>query len=438
MYDAIFFTVGKKTIELYGRQFTLGELTTQVLNIPSNEYKMMRQLLEQAQSAAEAYTNTNDISCWLEANKRYIELDAMLCKHPIFAHLKNKETILQETSTLLADLITSGNYDFELTEKDIAVQQRIDAYEDYLRHPEDYGGTWETESTNIGTGKTYISQIPMPDIPKTPSHKTRNLLIAAGDLKVKWAVYQRWIAAYTSIMEDIGSFNQTIYSFTGKFLSKLEKLNPSNYAAALCDYLNHHSVDKLVANPLRGTGLYTNADPVMLKFIPRPVPGGDAFQIYEYYQASRLQTFLRLDFYKALEAGHIIRRCEYCKRFFLLTRAYHTKYCDQPCPDKPQYTCAQVGRYTFGRKEKTKDDPKLQSLNRCFRRIDQDVSRGIITDADRVKLKKEAKHLHRQAFIRSGTTNEELEQMLQTENLYPRCGVRRNTKPVGRPRKTDI
>ena len=72
------------------------------------------------------------------------------------------------------------------------------------------------------------------------------------------------------------------------------------YAAALSDFLSHHSIDKLAATPWRGTGHYTNVDPVMLKFIPKPVtPCSDKFQIYEYYEASSLQTFLKLDFYKA-------------------------------------------------------------------------------------------------------------------------------------------
>ena len=84
---------------------------------------------------------------------------------------------------------------------------------------------------------------------------------------------------------------------------------------------------------------------------------------------------------------------------------------------------------------KMKDDPRLQALNRCFRRIDQDVSRGIITDDERRILKKKAKHLHRQSFLRSGTTYEELDEMLQSDNLYPLCGVIRMSNPVGRPRK---
>ena len=68
MYESIFFTVGKKTIELYGKEFTLGELTTQVLNIPAEEYKSMRELLEQAQSAVQKYEKTKELSSWAAAN----------------------------------------------------------------------------------------------------------------------------------------------------------------------------------------------------------------------------------------------------------------------------------------------------------------------------------------------------------------------------------
>lgn len=436
MYESIFFTIGKKTIELYGKEFTLGELTTQVLNIPVSDFKVMQELLEQAQSALQQYDHTKNISFWEKANDNFAELDSILCKYPLFQHLKNGETTLEEASVLLANLIATGNYDFALSEEDKTVQEQIYTYEDYLRNPNDYGRVIQSKLTDIHSEKEYIFNVPQPDIPQSPPPKTRNLLIVPGDLELKYAVYKKQAAAYASIVEDIFSFNNTIHNFIEKFLSKLAKLNPSNYAAALYDFLNHPNVDKLVASPWRGTGLYTSADAVMLRFIPKPVtPDSDDYQIYEYYEATNLQTLLKLDFYKALEAGHVIRRCEYCKRFFLLTKAYHTKYCDQSCPDKPQYTCAQVGRYTLGRKEKMKDDPKLQALNRCFRRIDQDVSRGIISDADREALKKEAKHLHRQAFIRSGTTNEMFEEILKTDNLYPRCGISRKTNPVGRPPK---
>ena len=38
--------------------------------------------------------------------------------------------------------------------------------------------------------------------------------------------------------------------------------------------------------------------------------GSDEYQIYEYYEAYNLQTLLKMDFYRALGAGYVIRRCE--------------------------------------------------------------------------------------------------------------------------------
>ena len=39
MFDTISFCIGEKTIEINGASFSLGELTTQVLNIPKDEYQ---------------------------------------------------------------------------------------------------------------------------------------------------------------------------------------------------------------------------------------------------------------------------------------------------------------------------------------------------------------------------------------------------------------
>ena len=50
-----------------------------------------------------------------------------------------------------------------------------------------------------------------------------------------------------------------------------------------------------------------------------------AIQGFEYYETEHLQTLLKLDFYKGLEAGHLIRKCELCGRLFLLQKGYHTK-----------------------------------------------------------------------------------------------------------------
>ena len=170
----------------------------------------MRELLEQAQSAVQEYEKSKVISSWSAANEFYIKLDAMLCKYPIFEHLKHGDPILKEASALLSDLIATGNYDFEPTEEDMSVQNLIDTYEDYLLHPGDYGGEIISEFTDLRSGEKRISKTPMPAVPETPPQKTRNLLLVPGDLDLKWAVYTRLTSAYSFLLEDIRSFNNTI------------------------------------------------------------------------------------------------------------------------------------------------------------------------------------------------------------------------------------
>lgn len=402
MFQSVIFYVGKKSVTIYEKEFVLGEIAAQVLNISPDEYHSMKSVLTDAKQAVHSYEQTEDISFWAQANEHYKALDAMLCRWHVLGHLKANQHLFDNTKELLDDIMLTGNRDFLLDDED-----------------SDLGSLFARD-----------------DIDEWQIR--RSLLISPGNLNVKWITYLNYVKPYADILADIASFNTTIRWFISYFLSTLDKLNPGNYARALYSFFNHPGADKMIANPIRGSGNYTLADAVLLRYVPMPVsPDSDEYQIVEYYEADSLQTLLKIDFYKALEAGHVLRRCEYCKRYFLLTKAYHTKYCDQPCPDDPRYTCAQMGFRYRKQAEKKEDDPKAQSLQRCLRRIDQDVSRGIITDEERQKLRAKAKELFHQARIRSGTTNEEFETMLRSENLYPACNVIRKTRPRGRPKKEE-
>lgn len=162
--------------------------------------------------------------------------------------------------------------------------------------------------------------------------------------------------------------------------------------------------------------------------------GTNAFQVLEKFTTESLLMLLTVDFYKALGAGHLIRQCEYCGRFFLLTKRLHTKYCDNPAPDNPKYTCAQMGYHKSRKKEQPEDDPKADSLRRCLNRIAQDCSRKRITPEERDRLKAKVNELFHEAKIRSGVTYEEFEKSLASENLYSLCNVIKKSNPVGRPK----
>lgn len=379
MYSSIIFYVGRKTIVLNESCYTLGELTADILNISPGDYRSMKEILSRAEEKMELYRSTKESECWEAANKEMLALDCRLCAYPLFRSIKQEPCLLKEAGKIF----------------------------DGLRHEQ--LNCWEDEE-----------------------------LYGVEDLNYRWMEYERYCHTYRSILNDLASFNQTIRFFIRYYLSALKKLDPENYAAALYDYLNDpRSASKMIANPIEGTGLYSVADPVMLRFVPRPVDCEDeTYQIFEYYEATRLQTLLKMDFYKALSAGHVIRRCEYCGRYFLLTKGYHTKYCDKPNPQYPEFTCAQLGYRQTGLKEAAKDDPMKRALLRCCQRLNKDVSRKRITAEDRDRLYAMAVDLHFNARQDPKIGFEEFDASLATENLCALCGIKRKAGQVGRPKKT--
>lgn len=382
MYGSIMFYVGKKTIVLNEHTYTLGELTADILNISPEEYRGMKEILLRAEGKMEQYRSTKELEYWEAANKEMQALDRKLRTHPLFRAIKQEPCLIKEARMMLDELQYG----------------RLDCFDD-----------WEDEEP-----------------------------YDVGDLDYKWMAYERYCRAYHSILDDLASFNQTIRFFIRYYLSALKKLNPENYAAALYDYLNDpRAAMKMIANPIEGIGFYSVADPVMLRFVPRPVDyEEETYQIFEYYEATQLQTLLKVDFYKALSAGHVVRRCEYCGRYFLLTKGYHTKYCDKPNPQYPEFTCAQLGYRQTGLKEAAKDDPMKQALFRCYQRLNKDVSRKKITKEERDRLYALAVDLHFDARQDPNISFEEFEESLATENLCAICGIQRKNGQVGRPKKS--
>ena len=382
MYSSIMYYVGKKTIVLNEASYTLGELTADILNISPEDYRGMKEILSRAEEKMEQYRSTKESEHWQAANQALLDLDKKLCAYSLFQCVKQRPCLLQETEKMLYELLYG----------------QLDCFDD-----------WEDEET-----------------------------YDVGDLDYKWMVYERYVFTYRSILDDLASFNQTIRHFIRYYLSALKKLDAENYAAALYDYLNDPRASlKLIANPIEGTGFYSVADPVMLRYVPRPVEGEEErYQIFEYYEATQLQTLLKTDFYKALSAGHVVRRCEYCGRYFLLTKGYHTKYCDRPNPQHPDFTCAQLGYRQTGLKEAAKDDPMKQALFRCYQRLNKDVSRGNLTSDARDRLYALALDMHFDARQDPNISFEEFDASLATENLCALCGVTRKSGQVGRPKKT--
>lgn len=100
MFKKILYCVGNKTIEINGEDFSLGELTTEVLNLPRNNYLEMKTILDSAIQKTYKYETSHDLKDWFEANEDYTVLDKMMSKHKIFFLLREDNNIFRRNKTI--------------------------------------------------------------------------------------------------------------------------------------------------------------------------------------------------------------------------------------------------------------------------------------------------------------------------------------------------
>ena len=437
MFTNIAFYIGNKHLGLYSEEYLLGELTTELLNLPWDQYVSMRKTLERAQEYSKKYELHRKTEDWFQANEAYIRLDNLMSQYRLFRLLRASTEILYEAKELTSYRPPFGKRDdCKMTKEDLAILSQIADYEEYLEHPEDYGGEEQLIFEDIDGTKS-VTSIPKPEPPPPPPKKTRALLVFPGNMRDKWMFYKQYCSMYETVLLDVDSLQYTIKNFIKFCLSQLETLNANTYVGELSFFLSDERLQqKLVANPFNGAGNFSAVDDVKMHHVPRETsPGSGIFKVYEYYEVENLQAMIKLDFFKALEAGHLIRKCECCGRFFLLEKGYHTKYCDTPNPNNPDFTCAQMGYHLRGVKEVAADDPKTQSLAHCLQRLEKDLSRGVITAKEHDKLTRKAKDLYHEARLSPKMTYQAFEKSLDSKNLYRICNVIRKSKPRGRPKK---
>lgn len=221
MFKKILYCVGNKTIEINGEDFSLGELTTEVLNLPRNNYLEMKTILDSAIQKTYKYETSHDLKDWFEANEDYTVLDKMMSKHKIFSLLKEDNNILEEVRQFTSQLSVFENDDCELSQRDLEILSQIEEYNEYLEHPENFENSDTVYLDDEESGLRFPIDIPKPDILSAPPSKTRALLIYPGNIKQKWEYYKNFCSMYERILSDIQSFNNTIYNFIDFYLSKL-------------------------------------------------------------------------------------------------------------------------------------------------------------------------------------------------------------------------
>ncbi|MBO5557242.1 DUF6076 domain-containing protein [Ruminococcus sp.] len=237
-----------------------------------------------------------------------------------------------------------------------------------------------------------------------------------------WIWYLELLDITMGFVEDIIAVVRTFRAFTDIIIPGLKKYDTHHLSAAYSMLLFDERCKGMVASmddPDKVT--YTMTDYMMLQYIP--MKQGDSFIIAEYFRMDNLQAVVKTDMLRGLMKGHFPKRCENCGRYFLMTRGYRTRFCDMPSPDDPKRTCAQIAYKKSRAKEKSDDNPKTQSYFRCRNRILRHFQRGKITSEQRDLLLRTAKDMLDTALLSPRLTNKELDEQLQSEQLYARCGI---------------
>lgn len=227
---------------------------------------------------------------------------------------------------------------------------------------------------------------------------------------------------YQQIVHDIYAFNQAMFHFIDGFIKHLDKMDADHYAEALYDFATNPRMKEEMGIPNFEERVFSVSDALSVQYVPRKSPDGNC-AIYECFHVERLQSFLKLDYYRALMAGHIIRRCKNCGKFFLLTKGFHTEYCDRPIPGKPHRNCRNQGAKNTLKKNINALPPK-RSHYEAYNRVNTDYNRGRITKEERDRARKKLIDLRDEAL--SGKYRDaEVEALMQPDALYGALNITR-------------
>lgn len=433
MEGSIVFYVYDKFIELNANQFSAGELTADFLSISPEVYRPMHARMVRICKLEKNFSESKDLAQWRELNNEMEAICNELRRYTVFRLLLGEDedrffSVFREITEQFDSFPIAEST--SLTEEQL--QQITSAGEKFLQLNE-------------------IDPLPEQDIPREPLdlfHPRASAEDAGvaffyemyrilGPCKGAWERYRERIARYRAYLHDIRAFNGTIRNFIKFGLSQLKHNNPENYAEALYGFYNDERVaEKLIVNPIADNGdCYKTHDDYKLSYVPRMLPNGKAAICQEHVTDS-VQALLKADYMLALNSGYNIRRCIVCSKYFLLKSGAHALYCEGPSPYDPRFTCRQYGTHEV-QKELAKNNPKIAAKNRAFDRIDQDRKRGNISREGCRSAKDYARDLLYDALRTADFSVEEFERRLESDNLYPACGVRRLKKTRGRPKSKD-
>ena len=389
MQGYIHVTIKDDIIELMGEEFPLGALTVSLLNTPPETFKEMGMELMRVEQLA----------------------DVSRENHYFYRKILKVEDS-RKLKYKLEDGISKPNY-----EGWVEIHKSICRMNELLR-------------------TIKVCEVILGPIDANLVEEFKDLDFESKEYDFKWIWYLELVDLTMGFVEDAVAAYKTFSNLVKRLLPGLKKFDPNHLAAAYTMLLTVPELAWMISSPFDTDKCpYTMEDYMIMQYFPMQKDNGE-FIIAEYFKMDSLQAVIKTDMLRGFMKGHYPKCCEHCGRYFLMTKAYRTKFCDMPSPENPKRTCNQMAYAKKKVKEENSDNPKYHSYRRCIKRIEKACQRGTITEKQKELLLSKAEELYTEAMMSPEYSNEEFEAILQSKNLYKSCGID-IPRRKGRPKKEE-
>jgi len=229
----------------------------------------------------------------------------------------------------------------------------------------------------------------------------------------------RYLTACFSIPLGIYHFGWACDYFVSHYLARLKKRKEDSFAVAAHDCFNSESFWKEMDTlSLPDIEAFTVTPQLISSYVFARHPKHKKEMVF----VSRLRFERAIDFYvydlfRGLHYGNAPSQCLNCERFFLTVNGHQPKYCNGNDPQRPGFTCRQMGAKRH-LKESNEDHPIYQLFRTRANTIRKHEERGKITHTVREAAISQAAKYRDRALINKKYAKEQYKKDMETDRLY--------------------
>ncbi len=229
----------------------------------------------------------------------------------------------------------------------------------------------------------------------------------------------RYLTACFSIPLGIYHFGCACDYFVSHYLARLKKRSEDSFAVAAHDCFNSQDFwAEMDSLPLANIETFTVSPRLFASYVFAGNPRAKEELIF--VSRSRFETaveFYAFDLLNGLHHGHAPSQCLNCGRFFLTVNGHMPKYCDGTDPERPEFTCREMGAKRH-LSESNEDHPIYRLFRTRANTIRKHEERGKIDHQTRTAAIHMAEKYREKALMDKEYAKGQYREDMELEHIY--------------------